>query len=264
MGRDLAEQERAFIEGLSADTGRDLDSWMQAIAASGKGNRNDIIDWLRQQGFAFSKASWLERIHHNGGQLIYGDILLQDAPARPSVPLRSRPLAFPAPLPVEPSVEPATPEAPMPEASMPEASTPEPVKPEPLPQPPRAVVRPQQPAETASDEEVAGILQAAKGLRPLAVVLLREAEATVPGLTLKLAPPLLLLACPTPFAALLPGPKDLRLYADYGAGGRDRARKAGSGRIPPPFPDVLVLNDARQIDDRFRELLASAYLRALN
>ena len=71
MARDLAEQERAFILALSADTGRDLDAWMQAIAASGHSARNDIIDWLRHQGFSFSNASWLERIHHNGGQLIY-------------------------------------------------------------------------------------------------------------------------------------------------------------------------------------------------
>ena len=44
---------------------------MAAIAESGRTERNDIIDWLRHQGFQFSWASWLERIHHNGGRLIY-------------------------------------------------------------------------------------------------------------------------------------------------------------------------------------------------
>ena len=44
---------------------------MTAIAGSRSDNRNDIIDWLRQQGFTFAHASWLERIHHNGGRLIY-------------------------------------------------------------------------------------------------------------------------------------------------------------------------------------------------
>ena len=67
MATDFGEKERAFIDGLKENTGRDLGEWMQAITAAGLPHRNDIIDWLRHKGFMFSKASWLERIHHNGG-----------------------------------------------------------------------------------------------------------------------------------------------------------------------------------------------------
>jgi hypothetical protein len=73
MAIDYGEKERAFIDGLTENTGRDLAAWMAAISAADLPHRNDIIDWLRRQGFMFSKASWLERIHHNGGRPIYGD-----------------------------------------------------------------------------------------------------------------------------------------------------------------------------------------------
>ena len=73
MATDFGEKERAFIDGLKENTGRDLAEWMQEIAASGHVQRNDIIDWLRHKGLMFSKASWLERIHHNGGKPIYAD-----------------------------------------------------------------------------------------------------------------------------------------------------------------------------------------------
>jgi hypothetical protein len=95
----ISEKERAFVDELRADTGRDLPAWMAAIEASGLAHRNDIIDWLRQEGFTFSKASWLERIHHNGGRLIYGEptekqapsVAKRKAPDPPAVrPLQSR------------------------------------------------------------------------------------------------------------------------------------------------------------------------------
>jgi hypothetical protein len=73
MAIDYGEKERAFIDGLTENTGRDLAAWMAAISAEDLPHRNDIIDWLRRRGFMFSKASWLERIHHNSGRPIYGD-----------------------------------------------------------------------------------------------------------------------------------------------------------------------------------------------
>jgi len=73
MAIDYGEKERAFIDGLKENTGRDLSAWMAAISAEALPHRNHIIDWLRRQGFMFSKASWLERIHHNGGRPIYAD-----------------------------------------------------------------------------------------------------------------------------------------------------------------------------------------------
>lgn len=71
---DWREKEREFLTSLKADTGRDLGAWMRVIAAQNLSHRNDIIDWLRQQGFPFSRASWLERIHHNQGRPIYCDL----------------------------------------------------------------------------------------------------------------------------------------------------------------------------------------------
>lgn len=241
MARDLAEQERAFILTLPADTGRDLDAWMGAIAESGLSSRNDIIDWLRHHGFTFSNASWMERIHHNGGRLIYaGD------EARPALPERAitaaMPKAPPPPLPAEAAPEPSA----QPDVISAAVSGP-------------AISQ----LEGASDSEVAALLLAAKGLRPLAEFMLREMDQIVPAMVLLAQPPSLTLASPMPFAALLPAPKEIRLYADFGPQSRDRSRKADSMRFPSPYPDVLILNDARQIDDRFRELVALAYTRAL-
>src|SRR5262245_27205851 len=65
------DEEREFLAGLKARTGRDLAEWMAAIAAQGFGDKNEIIDWLRTQGLPFARASWLERIHRNGGKPIY-------------------------------------------------------------------------------------------------------------------------------------------------------------------------------------------------
>lgn len=244
MARDLAEQERAFILTLPSDTGRDLDAWMAAIAASGHSARNDIIDWLRHQGFTFSNASWLERIHHNGGRLIYAGEEPRAALADRAPP--AKPKAAPPAHLAEQAPEPVA----QPEASLPPTAMP-----------------PSEPALThqdgASEAEVAALLLAAKGLRPLAEFILREMDQIVPAMVRLAQPPLLTLASPMPFAALLPAPKEIRLFADFGPPSRDRTRKADSARFPSPFPDVLILNDARQIDDRFRELVALAYTRAL-
>lgn len=84
MAADFSERERAFIDGLKPETGDDLGGWMAAIARSGFSHRNDVIDWLRQQGFTFAHASWLERIHHNGGRLIYGEAAAQPASPKPA------------------------------------------------------------------------------------------------------------------------------------------------------------------------------------
>ena len=90
MSTDYAERERDFIASLNEDTGRDLDGWMAAISESGFSERNAIIDWLRLQGFQFAWASWLERIHHNGGRLIYADAIDQlQSSTRPASPAPS-------------------------------------------------------------------------------------------------------------------------------------------------------------------------------
>ena len=116
----------------------------------------------------------------------------------------------------------------------------------------------------SATREVSLFLGAAKGLKPLAELVLREIEAAVPGISYVVAGPYLTIAAPAAFAALQPAPKELRLYADFGAGG-ERVRKADTtaARGTPPFPNVLVLNDARQIDGTFHDLVAAAYTRAL-
>ncbi len=254
MARDLGEQERAFVHALKEATGRDLAGWMGAIAASGHTRRNDIIDWLRHQGFAFANASWLERIHHNNGQLIYG--AEHDAGiAGRAAEQASGPMARAFRLALDDRTEP-NPSTPR---SAPAKSAPV------APGSASSASAAQTPAHLtpASDADIAALLLAAKGLRPLAELVLREMSALVPTLVRAASPPLITIASPMPFAALLPAPKDVRLFADFGPASRDRTRKSDAGRLAVPFPDVLILNDARQIDDRFRELVAAAYTRAL-
>lgn len=73
MSAEFEQKEREFLLNLKKDTGRDLAEWMTALDAQDLSERNDRIDWLRHNGFIFAWASWLERIHHNGGRPIYLD-----------------------------------------------------------------------------------------------------------------------------------------------------------------------------------------------
>ena len=101
MAADERQEEQQFLAELKARSGRDLADWMALIAAQNFSDKNEAIDWLRAQGLAFARASWLERIHSNGGRPIY-----QEAAERPPRP-QSRPRAekgsaAPAPLPPRP------------------------------------------------------------------------------------------------------------------------------------------------------------------
>jgi hypothetical protein len=71
MARDEQEEEREFLAELKARSGRDLAEWMAAISGQGFTDKNQVIDWLRTQGFPFARASRLERIHNNGGRPIF-------------------------------------------------------------------------------------------------------------------------------------------------------------------------------------------------
>src|SRR5262250_3285562 len=71
MARDEEAEEQEFLADLQTRTGRDLAQWMAAIAAQNFSDKNEAIDWLRGQGIPFARASWLERIHSNGGRPIY-------------------------------------------------------------------------------------------------------------------------------------------------------------------------------------------------
>jgi hypothetical protein len=78
---------------------------MSAIAAQGFADKNETIDWLRAQGIPFARASWLERIHSNGGRPIY----LHEPPRAgaeaksPPKPVKPQPAASRAPSPRAPS-----------------------------------------------------------------------------------------------------------------------------------------------------------------
>lgn len=265
MARDLREQEKEFVAGLSGSTGRDLDGWMQAVAASGHVARNDIIDWLRQQGFAFSNASWLERIHHNGGRLIYGDDDGRTAPLQSAPPFAEtlapsvRQPARTADGEPPPVLATAAATARRAKADVPAENEAAVIDAKPAMAQPAAAL-----AFAAEDTgDLTALLMAAKGLRPLAELVLREIEALVPGTARQAVAPYIQLNAPMTFAALHPAAKELRLYGNFGPHTRDRARKVEAGRGPAPFPDVLILNDARLVDERFRELVTFAYTRAL-
>jgi hypothetical protein len=98
MARDEQEEEREFLADLEARTGRTLSDWMAAIATQGFSDKNETIDWLREQGIPFARASWLERIHSNGGKPIYLHQTPKPAPeVKPPMPLKPQPAASRAP-----------------------------------------------------------------------------------------------------------------------------------------------------------------------
>lgn len=91
MPRTEQEEEQAFLADLKARSGRDLAEWMAAISAMGFTDKNQAIDWLRTQGFPFARASWLERIHSNGGRPIYAQGPEKAATPPPPEPPKAKP-----------------------------------------------------------------------------------------------------------------------------------------------------------------------------
>lgn len=225
MSTDYAEMERDFVASLKEDTGRDLGAWMVAIRDCGHKDRNAIIDWLRHQGFQFSWASWLERIHHNGGRLIYADDI---GNVPPSTRLRPPDATTRDPRPFQ--------------------NAPRPSQPSPVPKP-----------AAAPHSDIERLLADAKGLRPLADLVLREIGRAVPGAAFDAKGSFIAIGAPQPFAALLPSPKALRLYANFGPAGIHRAKPADAvNKSASAFSDVLVLDDARSIDEDFLRLIRIA------
>lgn len=238
MAVDYAEKEREFLESLEADTGRDLAQWMGAIAATGLTDRNAIIDWLRQQGFLFARASWMERIHHNGGRPIYldappigGGAALAAKPATPVAPARA-PLQEPAPASV------AVPAGPVPAAQKPHVNPP-----------------------VTEGVTLEAVLAEAKGYRPLAALVLSGIERAVPGAVL--APrdgAVAILAANAALAGVLTvTAKELRLALALGS--RAVLPPFSKPKFPKPHADItgpfthmVVLTDARQVTP---ELLAA-------
>jgi hypothetical protein len=229
MATDFGEKERAFIDGLKENTGRDLGEWMQAITAAGLPHRNDIIDWLRHKGFMFSKASWLERIHHNGGKPIYADVPKEATPRRP--PRRREVVQAAASDAAATAVPP--------------------------PPPPVAPISVQAPA---SDLEA--LLAKAKAYRPLAQLVLAKVKSVRPGAAFTTRENSLAIGDPGVFAALGISAKELRLHLALGDHPFDDVVKKGQagGGLgkSETLSHMLVLTDARQVDQLFADLVALA------
>jgi hypothetical protein len=223
MAKDEREEEREFLSGLKARTGRDLGEWMAAIAAQGFTDKNEIIDWLREQSLPFARASWLERIHRNGGKPIYSSDpppkRLNEKPrdAEPrSAPAGS--LGTPAPVPKRPPAPSAEP--------------------------------------AASDQEaMEKLISAAKGYRPLYHLLEAEMRNLLPNLVIAPKTGYLSFGAPAEFAALTLHANELRLGLALGDRPFDpllqKAKLKGPGSA---ITHMAVLTDARQVNE---ELLAA-------
>lgn len=227
MATDYRERERVFIDGLKENTGRDLAEWMQAISAQPLTERNDIIDWLRHQGLMFSKASWLERIHHNGGRAIYADL--------PAEAVRPRPRRR------------ETRASEIPEADHAETAP-----------------APAAPAERTPvpSGDLESLLAKAKAYRPLAQHLIARIRAVQPAAVLSVGDGAVFIGAPETFAALGISGKELRLHLALGDHPFDEIIKKGQagGGLGKgeALSHMLVLTDARQVDERLMELIARA------
>ena len=245
MAVDYAEKEREFLESLAQDTGRDLAEWMAAIGETRLTDRNAIIDWLRQQGFLFARASWLERIHHNGGRPIYIDastlgghapVALKSAPPLAAPPRPPAQVSIKAPLAVVP------------------APVSHPPAPAPLPVPFDGVAVP---VGAALD----GVLAEAKGYRPLALLVLKEIERAAPEASFAPGEGYIAIQSANGGLAgiLTVAAKELRLALALGARGvlppfsKPKFTKTHAV-VPGEFTHMVILTDARQMTP---ELLAA-------
>jgi len=214
MARDEGEKEREFLEGLKARTGRDLAEWMTAIASQNFTDKNEIIDWLRGQGLPFARASWLERIHRNGGRPINSDAPVGEAADQ------LHPTATSQVLPPGPGSK--TPAA----------------------------------QDTAAIEK---LLSAAKGYRPLYHLLEAQIRAAVPGAGFSPQARYVSVGAPAEFAAITLHTTEVRLGLDLGDRAFDGMLQKAKLRGPgPAITHMVVLTDARQVNDDLLALLESA------
>lgn len=253
MSTHLFDKEREFVDGLQADTGRDLDGWMAAISASGRHGRNEIIDWLRLQGFPFSRASWLERIHHNGGRLIYGEASkseLRPRSPRPPAPAAEPPTRPPTAAHVVP-LAPTIARAPSMQSLPPPPPPPPLARTEPMPTPTQSIAN-RSIANQSNDDDIDTLMQAAKAYRPLAQALLRDVLATVPATDIRVCRSLVAFELGQSFAAMAPTPKGVRLHVvDVPGAATTLAGLQRSKSGPAGFAALVysvLLTDARQID----------------
>lgn len=245
MPTDYGEKERAFLEELKETSGRELAEWMAAISEQNLPHRNDIIDWLRQQGFLFAQASWLERIHHNGGRPIYAEEpKTAELPEGPKE--QAKILSFPA---VRKEVV---------KAAAPPANSKENAEPE-------APTTPVEPPQAEASANLDAILAKAKAYRPLAQLVIAKIKTRRPTAQFEARAAHVAIRDPEEFAALGISAKALRLHLALGDHPFDEIVKkpppgAGLGRSSV-LSHMIVLTDARQIDGRLLDLVAAAATR---
>jgi hypothetical protein len=294
MANDERDQEREFLTGLKARTGRDLAEWMAAITAQGFQDKNEIIDWLRAEGLPFARASWLERIHRNGGKPIH-------AAAQPSTPaaepdhagrtsgrgvptVSARPAATPPRLVVVPQVprpQPSAVAAPPPRA--PSQPTMQVVAAQPAPPPVQAAPAEPGPAPRASEPKPAPkatkkapkppprvegpadpavlekLVAAAKGYRPLYHHLEAQIRRAIPSAVIGTHERYVAIGAPLEFAAVTLHPTEVRLGLALGDHPFDAQVQQAKMRGPgPTITHMVVLTDARQVNDALLALLKAA------
>jgi hypothetical protein len=258
MSTDYGEKERQFLETLKGDTGRDVAEWMAAIAAEKLEGRNAIIDWLRRQGFMFSKASWLERIHNNGGKPIYensGSLRRTARPRSVTTPAAPPAVASTAPPSAPPPAAEPPPAAPRQSATViPLRIVPKaPPAPSPPPAPPAAAAS--TPPPPAQQHDLETVLAKAKAFRPLANYVLSEIAKAVPGSATTAGPSYVVLSKGAQtFAVLTISGKELRLgLALKGAAVEAPYQATKLPSLPAGLAASLthmaVLTDARQINE---------------
>jgi hypothetical protein len=225
-----SEEEREFLERLQARSGRSLAEWMAAITLERFADKNAAIDWLRGQGFAFQRASWLERIHANGGKPIFGEMPAKAPPVRAV----AEPLA-PSPAPAQREAEPIQPAARQPTSQTLPAD-----------------------AAAALEKLIAG----AKGYRPLYQMLETAIRSAVPEVALTPRAGYISLGAPAEFAAVTLHPSEVRLGLDLGDRPFDTLLQKSKLKGPgPAITHMAVLTDARQINGELLSLIKGAHER---
>jgi hypothetical protein len=235
---DERQEERQFLEGLKARTGRDLAEWMAAVAARGFTDKNEIIDWLRAEGLPFARASWLERIHRNGGKPIYAD----DDAAPPAAAEIARSEERPA--------QPEPPPQPRPTPAL-KVATPKKESKETAPKPVEA------PANAVAELEK--LVSAAKGYRPLYHMLEAQIRRAVPGVVVAPSGRYVSFGAPLEFAAVTLHPTEIRLGLALGNRPFDALAQQAKLRGPgPAIGHMVLLTDARQVSEDLLALVRAA------
>lgn len=238
MARDYRAMEEEFIADLKSRSGRSLAEWMAAVDAAGLTHRDDIIDWLQPQGFTFEHASWLERIHNNGGVPIY-----RAPPAERRADSRASASGTASASAAPPSAGRPTPAMaqgpPVSGASGAPAAAPK--------------------AADTGPEALVAVLARGKAFRMLAELVIAEARRVLPEVVVNVRGDLVTLERPGLLAVLAVTPRELRLGLVLGAHALVpplvRPRGVGSDAA---VTHMLVLTDARQVDDALVELLRRA------